>query len=69
MAVALLVERGDCSFELKATNVMAAYPAVQFMIVYDDQVSNNLVSMRETNTGEGIDLGLLFVSHKSGMGT
>jgi hypothetical protein len=66
--VALLVERGDCSFELKATNAMLAYPAISFMIVYDDEPRSNLVSMRETTNGHDVTLGLLFVSHHSGMG-
>ena len=70
VAAALLVERGDCSFEEKARNVMLHYPAISYMIVYDDMVSkNNLVPMKETNSSDGIDVGMLFVSYRAGMST
>ena len=65
--VALLVERGNCSFEEKANVAMLAYPTVSFMVVYDDQPSKNLVSMRESYQADGIFLGMLFVSYNSGM--
>lgn len=67
LPVALLVERGNCSFEDKATVAMQAYPTVSFLVVYDDQPSKNLVSMRETYADHGIKLGMLFVSYHSGM--
>lgn len=68
-SVALLVERGVCSFEQKAAVAMEAYPSVGFMVVYDHEISNNLVSMKETTEDHGITLGMLFVSNHAGMGT
>ncbi|CAB9516133.1 protein ligase RNF167 [Seminavis robusta] len=65
--VALLVERGDCSFQDKANMAMKAFPAVRYMVVYDNVQSNNLVSMRESSSADNITLGMLFVSYRAGM--
>jgi Ring finger domain len=64
--VALLVERGDCSFEQKAYVAMKAFPAVSYMIVYDNEPSNDLVSMRETTSADNVTLGMLFISYRAG---
>ena len=68
LPISLIVERGDCSFELKASIAMEKYPAISFMIVYDDEPRSKMVSMSETNPDHGITLGMAFVSHHSGMG-
>ena len=67
LPIVLLVERGECSFEQKAINVMQQYPTIGYMVVYDNIVTKNLVAMRETLSGDGIDLGMLFVSNNAGM--
>lgn len=64
--VVLLVERGQCSFEEKAINAMQRYPTLSYMIVYDSMFTNNYVAMRETLSGDGIHLGMLFVTRKAG---
>lgn len=63
------MERGECSFEQKAINAMHQYPALSYMVVYDYKVTKNLVAMRETQSGDGINLGMLFVSNNAGMST
>lgn len=66
--VALLVERGNCTFEQKALVATKAYPTVSFMVVYDHTPEKSLVSMRETSDADEIELGMLFVSYEAGMG-
>jgi hypothetical protein len=68
LPIALLVERGNCTFEEKAWVAMQAYPTVSFLVVYDHTPEKSLVSMRETSSAQGIQLGMLFVSHEAGMG-
>lgn len=67
LPVVLLVERGDCSFEQKSRLAMQQYPEIAYMVVYDDTAYKTLVSMRETESGEGVHLGLLFISHQAGL--
>ena len=67
LPVALLVERGNCTFEQKAW-VAASHPNVSFMIVYDHTPEKSLVSMRETSDAVEIKLGMLFISYEAGMG-
>jgi len=66
--VVLLVERGNCTFERKARMAMMQHPMVSYMVVYDHTVRNNLVSMKEDASKDGISLGLLFVSNPTGLG-
>ena len=68
LPVALLVERGNCTFEQKAMVAMKAYPTVRFMIVYDHTPEKRYVSMTETTDAEDIKLGMLFVSNEAGIG-
>ena len=68
LPVALLVERGNCTFEEKAWVAMQAYPAISFLVIYDNIPEMNLVSMREFSDAEAIKLGMVFVSHEAGMG-
>lgn len=67
--VALLVSRGECSFEEKARMAMQINN-VAYVIVFDDRVrpttKPNLVPMSATDA-TGIDMGMLFVSYASGM--
>lgn len=67
--VALLVSRGECSFEEKARMAMQINN-IAYVIVFDDRVrpttKPNLVPMSATDA-TGIDIGLLFVSYASGM--
>lgn len=67
LPVALLVERGNCTFEEKAWVAMQAYPTVSFLVVYDHTPEKSLVSMRETSSAEGIKLGMIFISFEAGM--
>jgi len=47
---------------------MMQHPMVSYMVVYDHTVRNNLVSMKEDASKDGISLGLLFVSNPTGLG-
>jgi len=67
--VALIVKRGQCSFETKARTAMklnAPPNVIQYLIVYDDKERSQLVPM-SANVSRGIDVGLLFTSLKSGI--
>ena len=63
LPVALLVERGMCTFWEKA--IMASYYGdfVKYVIIYDDQIAPDLVPM---SSEYETDLTLLFVSANSG---
>jgi hypothetical protein len=65
LPVAVLVSRGSCSFEEKARAAMA-YGFIQYVIVYDDRARAALVPMSATDP-DGITVGMLFVSHMTGM--
>jgi hypothetical protein len=67
LPVALLVKRGDCSFEEKARNAMELSDAIQFVIVYDDNLRSQLVPMSANDPSE-ISVRLLFISHTAGLG-
>jgi len=63
LPIALLVERGMCTFWEKAEMASRYGPAVRYVIIFDDIVSPDLVPMSsEYNT----DMTLLFVSSQSG---
>ena len=61
----MLVSRGACSFEEKARTAMA-YDFIKYVIVYDDRARSALVPMSATDPDD-ITVGLLFVSHTTGM--
>ena len=65
LPVALLVGRGKCTFYEKAL-AASAWNQVQYVIVYDNKVSQQLVPM---NSEHPINISLLFVSYQSGLGT
>ena len=66
LPIALLVERGMCAFYDKAVMASRYGDAVKYVIVYDDQVSHDLVAMSSKFT---TNITLLFVSSLSGQGT
>lgn len=63
LPIALLVERGLCTFWEKAELAARYGPAVQYVIIFDDIVSPDLVTMSSV---ESTDMTLLFVSSQSG---
>eukprot|EP00563_Minutocellus_polymorphus_P017836 CAMPEP_0197725502 /NCGR_PEP_ID=MMETSP1434-20131217/7010_1 /TAXON_ID=265543 /ORGANISM="Minutocellus polymorphus, Strain CCMP3303" /LENGTH=471 /DNA_ID=CAMNT_0043310979 /DNA_START=69 /DNA_END=1484 /DNA_ORIENTATION=- len=80
--IALLAERGGCSFETKARAAMAIdaklrarnqhhalSPIISFVVVYDDAPRPTLVPMSASSTSDEADLSgisLVFVSYESG---
>ena len=66
--VALLVQRGECTFAQKAAVALQWAPTVKYVIVYDNEISNFLVPMGTDEEGEENSIALLFVSYHSGMG-
>lgn len=83
LPIVLLVRRGICSFEEKARTVFdinrsfdnennnnnndRSRPLISYIIVYDDQQHKHLVDMSATNSYGLDDIGLLFVSYKTGI--
>lgn len=72
--VAILAKRGQCSYETKARvaqTLTLPHGAVKFLIVYNDDENDGqrLVAMSPDTPGDKKweDLGLVFVSHKSGV--
>lgn len=65
--VVLLAKRGRCSFETKARTAISSQPkgAVKFLIVYNNESSEDLSPMSAANP-QGINIGLLFISLQSG---
>ena len=63
--LALLVERGGCLFERKG-QLGSLLPNVKYIIVYDDVKSTSLLPMAGSNVN--VFVGMLFISHSSGMG-
>ena len=67
--MALLVQRGRCSFEAKARAAMklnAPADVIQYLIIYDNEERETLVPM-SASVHEGIHTSLLFCSLKAGM--
>lgn len=64
-----MAKRGVCDFETKAKTAMKIGHVVQFVIVADfpGTFQGNLIQMNAQNLDK-IDVGMLFVSHDSGMG-
>jgi hypothetical protein len=63
LPVALLVERGMCTFYEKAEMAAKYGPSVQYVVIYDNQIAPDLVPMSsETDSG----MTLLFVSATTG---
>lgn len=63
LPIAVLVERGMCTFYEKALMASKYGQAIQYIIVYDDEVSTDLVPMSSEFT---TNITLLFVSSLSG---
>jgi hypothetical protein len=66
LPVALLVERGSCTFWEKSVEASKLSPHVQYIIVFDNQMSPNLVPMSSEFSS---NMTLFFVSMMSGHGT
>jgi hypothetical protein len=64
LPVALLVQRGKCTFYEKA-RVASHWPAVKYVVVYDNELNPELVPM---SSEYPINITLLFVSYMSGHG-
>lgn len=71
LPVALLAEKGNCSYDRKARVAMQYGPVgvVQYVIVYDNEQGDNntLETMFPTGDSSGITIGLQFISYHSGM--
>lgn len=72
--VAILAKRGQCSYETKARvaqSLTSPHGAVRFLIVYNDDESEGqqLIVMSPETRGDNKwdEVGLVFVSHKSGV--
>ena len=65
LPVALLVERGSCTFFEKA-KIASQWDIVDYVVVYDNVVSPNLVPMSSEYPS---NMSLLFVSYNTGQGT
>jgi hypothetical protein len=70
LPLALLVQRGRCTFYEKAELASQYFPAVQYVVVYDNEITDSLAAMNsEIPLPPPADqLGLTFVSYRSGMG-
>lgn len=66
LPIALLVSRGACSYKEKAREAMKL-PNVDFVIVFDDQAKQPLVAMTSSDSSEGQNVHLLFVSYGTGL--
>jgi hypothetical protein len=64
LPVALLVQRGSCTFYEKA-QLASLWDPVQYVIIYDNEISPQLVPM---SSEYPTNMTLLFVSYHSGMG-
>jgi hypothetical protein len=64
LPVALLVERGQCTFWEKAL-VAGTFDPVQYVVVYDNEINPQLVPMSSESS---TNMSLLFVSYHSGVG-
>jgi hypothetical protein len=65
LPVAVLVERGKCTFYEKAQEASKLGEAVRYIVVYDNEVSPDLVPMSSEHS---TNMTLLFVSNLSGEG-
>jgi hypothetical protein len=79
--IALLAERGGCSFEAKARNAMAIdaalrarlrnqAPIISFVVVYDDVPNRSTLvrmSASSSTSDGGLSISLVFVSHDTGI--
>jgi len=63
--VALLIERGNCTFFEKAQMASLWSPPVEYVIVYDNEYSN--LAQMGSDVELHMDLGLLFVSRGTGL--
>lgn len=68
LPIALLVSRGACSYKEKAREAMKLQN-VDFVIVFDDQAKQPLVPMTSSDSSEGQNVHLLFVSYGTGLRT
>lgn len=65
-SVALLVERGTCTFWEKGEVASSWSPPVEYVIIYDNEFTNELVPMSSESQS---DMRLLFVTRRTGVGT
>jgi len=65
MPVALLAQKGNCTFEEKARVAMSLSPKVHYVIIYDNEAGLPLKTMSAENS-VNIDIGLQFISYESG---
>jgi hypothetical protein len=65
LPVALLVERGQCTFYEKAMMTSKYFDNVQYLVIYDNEVSPDLVPM---SSDRPTNITLVFVSNMSGEG-
>lgn len=66
--VALLVERGSCTFFEKGKVASQWNPPVEYVIVYDNAPEQELITMT-TESNETLDMTLFYVSYETGNGT
>ena len=69
--IALLIQRGKCTFFEKANMAAKYYPLnVRYVIVYDNEISDSLVPMSSESPLESPanELSMLFVSYHAGIG-
>ena len=70
--IALLVQRGKCTFYEKATMAAKYYGMnVRYVIVYDNEISDSLVPMSTESPlqSPAKELSMVFVSYHAGIGT
>ncbi len=65
LSVALLVERGKCTFWEKGESASFWSPPVQYVIIYDNEERPELVPMSSETES---NMTLLFVTRKTGLG-
>jgi hypothetical protein len=65
LPVALLVERGRCTFYEKAIMASQYFDNVQYLVIYDNEMSPDLVPM---SSDRPTNITLLFLSNMSGEG-
>jgi len=64
--VALLAEKGQCTFEEKARLAQDLHPAVKYLIVYDDNPGEEILVQMSAEDPYGVGLGLLYTTFDSG---
>ena len=70
LPVAVLIQRGHCTFYEKAVMAAKYYPTVEYVVVFDNEISNALIPMSTEDElpSPAEELKLLFVGYRSGTG-